>query len=143
MAGFDGVADRIAAAVNLPEVLGEACEAFEAMLIVIRQNDRPDGHFFVPMVMAGASAGNGRDHVLFAPSLPLRRPHAGAAGVDSQPPMSAREAADWLAGVCQVLAARLAEKAASAELPRDREACLGAAECAREVLALFVGSGPP
>ena len=139
MAGVSGIADRVGAAGSLPELLGAACEAFEVMLTVIREHDQPGGELFVPMVMAGASAGSGRDHVLFAPSLPPRLVSPAGGGQDGGPAMTSQEAASWLSGVSRVLAARLTAAAGSAVLAGDREASAGAAGCAREVLALMSG----
>lgn len=140
MGSVNGVRERVAGAGSLPELLDAAYAAFQAMLTVIRQHDQPDTGFFVPMVLAGASAGNGRDHVLFAPSLPPRSLHPDNAGEDGQPPMQGQAAADWLARLCVVLAGRLAEAVRSAVLPGDREACLGAARCAGEIQALMGGA---
>jgi len=140
MAGVSGIADRVGAARSLPELLCAACEAFEVILTVIREHDQPDSELFVPMVMAGASAGNGRDHVLFAPSLSPRMVSPNGAAQDGGPAMTSQEAAGWLARVSRVLAARLTAAAASAVLAGDRDASLGAAGCAQEVLALM-GSG--
>src|SRR5258708_240530 len=133
MASVSRVREHVAGAGSLPELLDAAYEAFEAMLTVIRQHDKPDTEMFVPMVLAGASAGNGRDSVLFAPSLPPRRLDADMAGEDGLRPMAGRAAADWLSHLCEVLACRLTEAVASADAPGDRQGCLDAARCAREV----------
>jgi hypothetical protein len=130
------IGDRVAAASGLAELLDAACDAFEAMLAVIRQNYDPGNGFFVPMVMAGASAGSGRDYVLFAPSLP---PRALRPGENGQWSLAGQAAADWLAGLCGTLASRLDEAAVPAGMAGDREACLGAARCAREVRELMGG----
>jgi hypothetical protein len=142
MASLSAVQGHVAGAGSLPELLDAACEAFEAMLTVIRQHDMPDTEMFVPMVLAGASAGNGRDSILFAPSLPPRRLQPDTAAEDGQRPMAGRAAADWLTHLCDVLASRLTEAAASADAPGDRQACVDAASCAREIHALM-GDGQP
>ena len=139
MAGVSDVADRVGATRSLPELLCAACEAFEVMLTVIRDHDQPRGELFVPTVMAGAAAGNGRDHVLFAPSLPPRLSRPDGAGQDGGPAMTSQEAVSWLARVSRVLVAQLHGAAGSAVLAGYREASLGAAGCAREVLALIGG----
>ena len=141
MAGVSDIADRVGAARNLPELLCAACEAFEVMLTVIREHDQPGGEHFVPMVTAAASAGNGRDHVLFAPSISPRLVRSIGGRPDVAPAMTSQEAANWLSGVSRLIVARLTAAAASAELAGDREASLGAAGCAREVLALMGGGG--
>lgn len=103
MSGLNALTGQIAAAQNLPELLGAAYEAFEVMLRVIREHDQPGADFFLPMVMAGAAAGNGRDHLLFAPSLPPRSFDPPGALLQYDLRMTVQEAVDWLAGVCQVM----------------------------------------
>jgi hypothetical protein len=142
MARVTGLVDRVGASRSLPELLAAACAAFEVMLTVSREHDQPDGAFFVPMVMAGASAANGRDYLLFAPSLPPLPFSPDSVGQCSEAPRTALEAAAWLAGLCQVIAAQLTGAATSAASSADREACLGAAACAREILALMGGGTP-
>jgi len=86
MASIDGVQDRLARASGLPELLDAAYDAFEDMLTVVRQHDQPDGEWFIPMVVAAASAANGRDAVGWAPSLPARRLHHEQAEGNAGPP---------------------------------------------------------
>jgi hypothetical protein len=139
MASVSQARDHVAGAGSLPDLLDAAYEAFEAMLTVIRQHDKPDTEMFVPMVLAGASAGNGRDSILFAPSLPPRSLHPEMAREEGQRPLVGRAAADLLTQLCEVLASRLTEAAASADASGDRQACLDAARCAREIHALIGG----
>ena len=54
-------------------VLDAAHDAFEDMLSVIRAFEDPEDGMFIPLVMAAASAADGRDAIAFAPSLPPRR----------------------------------------------------------------------
>jgi hypothetical protein len=142
MASVSQARELVAGAGSLPELLDAAYEAFEVMLTVIRQHDKPDTEMFVPLVLAGASAGNGRDSVLFAPSLPPRCLHPGMPGEEGQRPMAGRAAAYSLTQLCDVLASSLTEAAASADAPGDRQACLDAAQCAREIQALMGGGQP-
>lgn len=139
MASTSGVQERLARAGNLPEFLDAAYDAFEEMHVVIRQHDDPSTGFFVPMVMAGASAANGRDAILWAPSLPMRRLHPERQTGNGQRPVTAQAAASWLLSLCEVLAGRLAETAESAAEPGDRDACLHAARHAREIHGLMGG----
>lgn len=134
-----GLQERIAGAGSLPELLDAAYDAFEEMLVVIRQHDDPRNDFFVPMVIAGASAGNGRDAVLFAPSLPPRPLHPGQQAGDDQPPATAQAAASWLIVLCKTLMGRLAEAGQSAVDAGDRDACADAARYAREIHGLMGG----
>jgi hypothetical protein len=140
MTSLSDTGDRVAAASGLPELLDAAYEAFEAMLTVIRQNDNPSTGFFVPMVMAGASAGNGRDYLLFAPSLPVLPLHPGQHGENGQRSLAGQAAADWLAEMCRTLVGRLSEALTWADVAAgDGEACLGAARCAQEIRELMGG----
>jgi len=142
MASVSQAREHVAGAGSLPELLDAAYEAFEAMLTVIRQHDNPDTEMFVPMVFAGASAGSGRDSIIFAPSLPQRRLHPDTTGEDGLRPMARRAAADLMSHLCDVLASRLTEAAAPADGLGDRQACLDAARAAREIQALMGGGQP-
>jgi predicted RNase H-like HicB family nuclease len=93
MATLNAVEEHVARAENLPEVLDAAYEAFEAMLAVIRQHDDPSNPLFVPMVLAAGSTANGRDNVLFAPSLPPRPLHRDVRAEDGAQPVAAHAAA--------------------------------------------------
>jgi hypothetical protein len=142
MADLGGVPDTFADARNLPELLDAAHAAFEAMLAVIRQHDQPGEGYFVPMVMAGASAASGRDYLLRAPSLTLQQLGAGPSGREEMRQADCALAARWLTWLCRRLDARLSTAAASAGLAGDRDACLGAARCARQIAALMSGGSP-
>ena len=142
MAELGGFPDPFADAQDLPELLDAAYTAFEAMLAVIRQHDQPDDDYFVPMVMAGASAASGRDYLLFAPSLPPWQLAAGPSGRGEMREADGALAACWLTWVCRLLDARLAAAGAAAGLAGDRDACLGAAKSAREIAALTGGGSP-
>jgi len=142
MTYMSGVADQLRDAHSLPELLGAACDAFEVVLTLVRRHDRPEDGWFVPMVMAAAWAGDGRDHLLFAPSLPAQRSgEAFGLGDDACAP-DGQAAARWLAGLCETLNNELNSAAASAGLIGDRNACMGAASCARQICALMGGAWP-
>ena len=51
-------------------------------------------------------------------------------------------AARWLTWLCRSLDARLSAAGTSARLAGDRDACMGAARCAREITALMGGGSP-
>jgi len=141
MASVNGVQERLARASGLPELLDAAYDAFGDLLTVIRRHDEPDGEWFIPMVLAAASAANGRDAVGWAPSLPARRLHREQAEGDAGYPVTAQAAADWVGALCEILAGRLAAAARFAAGPGDRAACRDAARCARDVHALLGGGG--
>jgi hypothetical protein len=138
MASMSGVQERLASASSVPELLDAAFEAFEDVLTVVRQHDDPGGGLFIPMVMAAASAADGRDAICRAPSLPPRSPHAGT-GERADRASAAQAAAAWVAGVCDILVERLAGAASSAAEAGDRGACADAVWSAREVRALMGG----
>src|SRR5260370_20798242 len=85
---------RVQQASGLGGVLDAAYDAFESMLSVIRDHEDSTDRMFIPFVMAATCAANGRDAVLFAPSLPPRplhqppaavSPHARSAGAAAEP----------------------------------------------------------
>ena len=134
-------AGRVGQARELASVLDAACDAFEEILAVIGDyEDASDGVAF-SFLLAATQAANGRDAVLFAPSLPARRLHP--AGLPEEPGRaSAREITWAVAGLCQLLATRLAHTAATAAAAADRAACQDAARYARHAHALLTASGP-
>ena len=131
--------DRFGQARGLAPVLDAACDAFEEILAVIGDYEDASDALVVPLLLAATQAANGRDAVLFAPSLPARRLHqpqrVGERG-------SAQDIAAAVAGLCQLLASGLAHTAATAAAAADRAACQDAARHARAVHALLTGSGP-
>src|SRR6266568_4569005 len=78
MISIAAVRDRLHRASGLTAILDAACDAFEDMLPVIWDHQDPSDGMFIPFVMAATCAANGRDAVLFAPSLPPRRHHPAA-----------------------------------------------------------------
>jgi hypothetical protein len=141
MTNSEDTAVRIMQAVDLPELLDAAHEAFEYILGLLNAHQDPASGFFVPMVYAAASAANGRDYIGSAPSLPPSplRPPPHAETHTSFPQDHA--AARWTADVCTELASRLSTAASFAVTAADRRACAGAARCAREITGLM--NGPP
>ena len=134
--------DRVEQADNLAALLDVAHDAFEDMLLVIRVHEDPEDGMFIPLVMAAASAADGRDAIAFAPSLPPRRLHPETAGKESHEPGSPRAIAGKLAALSELLARRLTETARSAPISADRTACTDAARSARDIQALLTVSGP-
>jgi hypothetical protein len=94
---------------------------------------------FGAVVMAAASAADGRDAVLHAPSLPPHRLQAADAeeGHDAAEPVTG-----MLAGLSELLAARLEGAASIAADPGDQAACLAAAQWARDIQSLLAGNAP-
>jgi len=141
MTGILALRDRVQAAADLPAVLDAAYVAFEEMLTVIQAHQDPGSPLFAGFVMAAPHAAGGRDAVLFAPSLParpLRPARTLAAGEPEQ--SEAWVAARELAGLCELVEARLTQAAGSAAGPQDQSACLDAAAQARALRGCLSGS---
>ena len=125
---------------GLPAVLDAACDAFEDILAIIGayEDTTTSTATAIVFLLAATQAANGRDAVLFAPSLPPRslcpRPATG------QPQ---RETTDDIttavADLSRLLASRLAATAAIAVAAADRAACHDAARYARQVSDLLTG----
>ena len=132
---------RLEHAVGLTAVVDAAYDAFEELLAVIReQEDRANG-LFAAFMFAAASAANGRDAILFAPSLPPSR-IAGPGLEGAGPEGTVEAAADAAADLGHLLADRLLEAGQAASDPGDRAACLTAARCAGEICGLLRGKAP-
>jgi hypothetical protein len=133
------VREHLDQASDLAAILDAACDAFESMLSVLRAHEDLGDPRFGAMVLAAASAADGRDAVLFAPSLPPHRLQAADAeeGHDTAEPV-----AEVLAGLSELLAARLDDAARIAVDPGDQAACQTAAQWARDIHALLTGNAP-
>jgi hypothetical protein len=142
MTWIDAVRERLQQATALADVLDAAYAAFEAMLPVIHPLQDPASGMFAAFVMAAASAANGRDAVAVAPSLPehpVLAPPAAERSPSSQTPVDTAKA---LAGLGQLIAARLAHAGASAQDPADRTACQRAGRHGRDICELLSGTAP-
>ena len=72
--------NRFRQAHGLPAVLDAACDAFEAILTVIGDyEDTTSTGAAITFLLVATQAANGRDALLFAPSLPPRALHPMAA----------------------------------------------------------------
>ena len=130
------VRERLHQASDLAAILDAAYDAFESMLSVLRAHEDPGDPMFGAVMMAAASAADGRDAVLFAPSLPPHRLHE----PDAEERHDAVGAADLLASLSELLAARLDDAASIAPDPGDQAACQAAARWARDIHALLIGN---
>jgi hypothetical protein len=127
---------------DLAGVLDAAYEAFEAMLSAIDPVQDPASGLFAALVMAAASAANGRNAVALAPSLPGRLLAAVPAGQRPWSGERPEQLAEVVAGLSHLVAGRLAQAAACARDPGDRAACAHAARCARDICGLLGTSRP-
>lgn len=136
--------ERLDHASDLPAVLDAACEAFHAIIAVLRQHQEDAPEAFPAFVIAAGAAGNGRDWIASAPSLPpddLRAAPADAGGLmPGQPwPHVALEVAD----LSHRLASRLTQFADQAADPDDQASCGHAAAYARRIHGLLAGAPQP
>jgi hypothetical protein len=134
--------DRFGQARDLAAVLDAACEAFEEILAVIGDCEDASDALVVPLLLAATQAANGRDAVLFAPSLPAHRLHQVERVGEELERGSAQDVISAVTGLCQLLASGLARTAAGVANGADRAACQDAARYARAVHAPLTGSGP-
>jgi hypothetical protein len=142
MKRFTAAGDRFGQARDLAAVLDAACDAFEEILAVIGGYEDASDALIVPFLLAATQAANGRDAVLFAPSLPARRRHQ-IEQVGEEPRRgSTQDLTSAVAGLCQLLASGLAYAASTAAAAADRAACQDAARHAQQAHALLSGSGP-
>ena len=141
MNGIAAARRRVQQASGLGGVLDAAYDAFESMLSVIRDHEDSTDRMFIPFVMAATCAANGRDAVLFAPSLPPRRLHEPPAA-DGPHEGGAEAVAGAVAALSLLLASHLAEIAGSAPEHEDRAACQDGARCAQQIHDLLTGPGP-
>ena len=133
--------DRFGQARGLASMLDAACEAFEEILAVIGGYEDASDALVMPLLLAATQAANGRDAVLFAPSLPARRLHQLRVGEELERG-SAQDVIVAVTGLCQLLASGLARTAAGMAAAADRTACRDAARHAQQICALLAGSGP-
>ena len=135
--------DRLQRACGMPSVLDAACDAFEDILAVFGtyEETTTGTGMAIAFLLVATQAANGRDALLFAPSLPPRSLHPRRAPVPPE-----RGSADTItasvAGLSLLLAARLAATATTAAGDADQAACHDAARYARTVHDLLAGEDP-
>jgi hypothetical protein len=124
---------------ELPALLDTAYAAFEVLLSAIEDCQDPASGMFAQFVYAATAAANGRDAILFAPSLPVRPLRPADASVDGWG--SGSDLQD-LATLSEVLCHVLAQAAAAVPGHEDQSACRHAAQCAVEIHRLLTGAVP-
>jgi hypothetical protein len=112
------------------------------MLSAIRAHEDPATALFIPLVMAAASAAEGRNALCFAPALPSRPLPAAPTGDEPADATSVQAFATSVAALSELLAARLTDAARDAPGCSDQAACRDAARSARDIHALLTGNGP-
>jgi hypothetical protein len=135
---------RLEDAIELPAVLDAAYDAFEEMLGEIENQQDGGGGAFGAFVMSGAAAANGRNALAAAPSLPPG-PSEDLARVGARPSpgLELEDAAVALAGLSQLLSARLAAASDLSADVGDQVACAQAAHHAASICALLGGTPGP
>ncbi len=140
MTRIDAAQHRLQQASDLATVLDAAYEAFEGMVLVIHPVQDPASGLFTVLVMAAASAADGRNALALAPSLPghpLSAVPTEQQSGSSEPP---KQVAEVVAGLSHLVAERLELAAASALEAGDRAACRHAAQSARDICGLLSAS---
>jgi len=133
------IRDRLQHDDGLPALLDTAYAAFEVLLSAVEEHQDPASVMFVQFVYAATCAANGRDAILFAPSLPTRPLHPADAAVNSQ--VSASDVPD-LAALSKKLYLVLAQAASVVASQDDRAACHHAAGHAADIYRLLTGAEP-
>jgi hypothetical protein len=142
MRSLTAAADRFRAARGLPATLDAACDAFEQILTVIADYEQATSTgLALTFLFAATQAANGRDAMLFAPSLPPVARHA-PAPAGEQREQNARDIKTPIAGLADLLARGLGHTAATAADGADRAACHDAAACATRICYLLTRPGP-
>ena len=135
-------ADRFQAARGLPTVLDAACDAFQAILTVIAAyEDTTRTGTAITLLFAATQAANGRDAVLFAPSLPPCALHP-PAPAGEQPQCNAQDIKTAVAGLAAIVANGLGHTAVTQAGGADRAACHDAAACATRIHDLLTRPAP-
>jgi hypothetical protein len=142
MTSLAAVTDRLTRADALPVLLDAAYEAFEVLLLLLERHEDPGDARFAAFVSAATCAANGRDAVLFTPSLPSRQiPRQPGESGPAGPPDQGNEL-DAAIAMSALLEVRLSQAAEQAADPADRLGCRTAARYARQIHGLLTGSGP-
>jgi hypothetical protein len=143
MRSLTTAADRFRAARGLPATLDAACDAFEQILAVIAACEQATTStgLAITFLFAATQAANGRDAVLFAPSLPPVALHA-PVPAGEQREQNAHDIKTSIAALAELLAGGLGRTAAAAASGADRAACHDAAACATRICYLLTRPGP-
>src|SRR5262249_34363984 len=111
----------------------------ELLLSAIEEHQDPANGMFVPYVYAATLAANGRDAILFAPSLPVR-PLCPADAVANG--RGRASAVGDLVALSEVLCHVLTRAAGAVPAQGDAAACRDAARSAAAVHRLLTGTEP-
>lgn len=124
---------------DVPALLDAAYVAFEVLLSAVEDCQDPASGMFTQFVYAATAAANGRDAILFAPSLPARPLHPADASINGR---GSSSGVPDLAALSKVLNQVLIQAAAAVSGEEDRTACYHAAWYAAEIHRLLTGAEP-
>jgi hypothetical protein len=136
---FTAIRHRLQEDDGLPALLDAAYAAFELLLTAIEEHENPATGMFAQFVFAATQAANGRDAILFAPSLPIHPFRPADTTVDRQG--GGLDAQDIVA-LSKVLCHVLVHAASMVPGRGDREACHEAGRCAAAIHRLLTGAAP-
>jgi hypothetical protein len=133
------ICDRLQRDESLPTLLDTAYAAFEGLLSATEERQDPASGMFAQFVYAATAAANGRDAILFAPSLPVRPLRPADTAINNWG--SGSDLQD-LATLSEVLCHALTQAAAAVPGHEDQRACRHAARYAVEIYRLLTGAVP-
>jgi hypothetical protein len=140
MSSLTTAAGRFRGARGLPAVLDAACDAFEQILTAVAACEQATStSTALTLLFAGTQAANGRDAMLFAPSLPPTAMHPPVPAGERRPP-DLHDLQAAIAGLAELLARGLGHTATTAA-GGDRAACHEAAACATRIHGLLARPG--
>ena len=121
---------------GLPQALGHAFDAFEAIRHLARWYEDQSPDLFAAFMSAAVAAADGRDAILTAGTLPAHTPGVTVPGQPA-PGADPRQVADSIAASAATLATHLDDAADLAGTSADRRACRNAAASARQIHQLL------
>ena len=133
---IQAIRDRVSAAESSNDVLAAAWDAFDITQNILTHNVRPDPTAYAGVMFAIVAACEGRDELGFAPSMPTPTSSAEDA---TRPEQNVQIDEEDVADLATCLDARLRATAVTFTSPADRQACLNAAESARQIVELLGG----
>jgi hypothetical protein len=133
------ICHRLQRDTDLPVLLDTAYAAYEVLLSEIEEHQDPVSGMFVPYVYAATLAANGRDAILFAPSLPIRPLRPADAVTNGR---GSASTIDDLVALSEALCHVLSRVAGTVPAPGDAAACQNAARCAAAIHRLLTGAEP-
>ena len=139
MTRISDICDLLRRDTDLPVLLDIAYAAYELLLSAVEEHQDPASGTFVPYVYAATLAADGRDAILFAPSLPVCQLRPVDAVTNGR---GSASTVDDLVALSEVLCHVLTRAAGAAPAQGDAAACQNAAQCAAAIHRLLTGAEP-